>query len=52
MKLTEVKENMQKTIEATQRSFNTIRTGRASTFFARSGNGRILRLGYPFKYPS
>ena len=31
MKLTEVKENMQKTIEATQRSFNTIRTGRAST---------------------
>ena len=30
MKLTEVKENMQKTIEATQRSFNTIRTGRAS----------------------
>jgi ribosome recycling factor len=31
VKLTEVKENMQKTIEATQRSFNTIRTGRAST---------------------
>ena len=31
MKLTEVKENMQKTIDATQRSFNTIRTGRAST---------------------
>ena len=31
MKLTDVKENMQKTIEATQRSFNTIRTGRAST---------------------
>ena len=31
MKLSEVKENMQKTIDATQRSFNTIRTGRAST---------------------
>ena len=31
MKLTDIKENMQKTIEATQRSFNTIRTGRAST---------------------
>ncbi len=31
MKLTELKANMQKTIEATQRSFNTIRTGRAST---------------------
>ncbi|MEN9871971.1 MAG: hypothetical protein RLZZ171_2963, partial [Cyanobacteriota bacterium] len=31
MKLSEVKERMQKTIEATQRSFNTIRTGRAST---------------------
>lgn len=31
MKLTEIKEHMQKTIEATQRSFNTIRTGRAST---------------------
>lgn len=31
MKLTEVKEHMQKTIDATQRSFNTIRTGRAST---------------------
>ncbi len=31
MKLNDVKENMQKTIEATQRSFNTIRTGRAST---------------------
>jgi ribosome recycling factor len=31
VKLTEVKENMTKTIEATQRSFNTIRTGRAST---------------------
>lgn len=30
MKLTELKANMQKTIEATQRSFNTIRTGRAS----------------------
>lgn len=31
MKLTDIEENMQKTIEATQRSFNTIRTGRAST---------------------
>lgn len=31
MKLAEIKENMQKTIESTQRSFNTIRTGRAST---------------------
>jgi ribosome recycling factor len=31
VKLTEVKDNMTKTIEATQRSFNTIRTGRAST---------------------
>jgi len=31
VKLTELKANMQKTIEATQRSFNTIRTGRAST---------------------
>jgi ribosome recycling factor len=31
VKLTEVKENMTKTIESTQRSFNTIRTGRAST---------------------
>ena len=31
MKLSEIKERMQKTIEATQRSFNTIRTGRAST---------------------
>ncbi len=30
MKLAEVKENMQKSIEATQRSFNTIRTGRAN----------------------
>ncbi len=30
MKLAEVKERMQKTIEATQRSFNTIRTGRAN----------------------
>lgn len=30
MKLSEVEENMQKTIEATQRSFNTIRTGRAN----------------------
>lgn len=31
MKLAEIKEHMQKTIESTQRSFNTIRTGRAST---------------------
>ena len=31
MKLNDLKANMQKTIEATQRSFNTIRTGRAST---------------------
>ena len=31
MKLSELKERMQKTVEATQRSFNTIRTGRAST---------------------
>lgn len=31
MKLSEIKERMDKTIEATQRSFNTIRTGRAST---------------------
>lgn len=31
MKLSEMKERMKKTIEATQRSFNTIRTGRAST---------------------
>lgn len=30
MKLSEVKDHMQKTIEATQRSFNTIRTGRAN----------------------
>ena len=30
MKLAEVKEHMQKTIEATQRAFNTIRTGRAN----------------------
>ena len=30
MKLTDIEENMQKTIDATQRSFNTIRTGRAS----------------------
>ncbi len=30
MKLAEVKEYMQKTIEATQRAFNTIRTGRAN----------------------
>jgi ribosome recycling factor len=31
VKLSEVEENMRKTIESTQRSFNTIRTGRAST---------------------
>ncbi len=31
MKLTDIEEHMQKTIDATQRSFNTIRTGRAST---------------------
>ncbi len=31
VKLAEVKERMQKTVEATQRSFNTIRTGRANT---------------------
>jgi ribosome recycling factor len=30
VKLSEVKDHMQKTIEATQRSFNTIRTGRAN----------------------
>jgi ribosome recycling factor len=30
VKLAEVKEHMQKTIEATQRAFNTIRTGRAN----------------------
>jgi ribosome recycling factor len=30
VKLAEVKDHMQKTIEATQRSFNTIRTGRAN----------------------
>jgi ribosome recycling factor len=30
VKLTEVKEHMQKTVDATQRSFNTIRTGRAN----------------------
>ncbi|BAZ05931.1 ribosome recycling factor [Calothrix sp. NIES-3974] len=30
MKLADVESNMQKTIEATQRSFNTIRTGRAN----------------------
>ncbi|ACA98955.1 MULTISPECIES: ribosome recycling factor [Cyanophyceae] len=30
MQLSELRENMQKTIEATQRSFNTLRTGRAS----------------------
>jgi ribosome recycling factor len=31
VKLAEVKDQMQKTIEATQKSFNTIRTGRANT---------------------
>ena len=31
MKLSDVEQQMQKTIESTQRSFNTIRTGRAST---------------------
>ena len=30
MKLAEIKEHMQKTIDATQRTFNTIRTGRAN----------------------
>lgn len=30
MKLTEIEDNMKKSIEATQRSFNTIRTGRAN----------------------
>ncbi len=30
MKLAEVEDHMQKTIEATQRSFNSVRTGRAS----------------------
>ncbi|ELR96465.1 ribosome recycling factor [Gloeocapsa sp. PCC 73106] len=30
MKLSEIKDQMQKTIESTQRSFNTIRTGRAN----------------------
>lgn len=30
MKLAEIKEHMQKTVDATQRSFNTIRTGRAN----------------------
>ncbi len=30
MKLSEIEEHMQKTIESTQRSFNTIRTGRAN----------------------
>lgn len=30
MQLSELKDNMQKTIDATQRSFNTLRTGRAS----------------------
>jgi ribosome recycling factor len=31
VKLAEIKENMEKSIEATQRSFNTIRTGRANS---------------------
>lgn len=31
MKLSEVKEHMQKTVEATQRAFNTVRTGRANS---------------------
>ncbi|MGK7923824.1 MAG: ribosome recycling factor [Spirulina sp.] len=31
MKLTEIEDHMTKTIEATQRNFNTIRTGRANT---------------------
>lgn len=31
MKLAEIKDNMSKSIEATQRSFNTIRTGRANS---------------------
>jgi ribosome recycling factor len=31
VKLSEVKDHMQKTVESTQRSFNTIRTGRANT---------------------
>lgn len=31
MKLADVESNMQKTVEATQRSFNTIRTGRANS---------------------
>lgn len=31
MKLSEVEKQMQKTVDSTQRSFNTIRTGRAST---------------------
>ena len=30
MKLADIKDNMQKSVEATQRSFNTIRTGRAN----------------------
>ena len=30
MKLNEIKSHMQKTIESTQRSFNTVRTGRAN----------------------
>jgi ribosome recycling factor len=30
VKLAEIKENMQKTVEATQRAFNTLRTGRAN----------------------
>ena len=31
MKLAEIKDHMEKSIEATQRSFNTIRTGRANS---------------------
>ncbi len=31
MKLAELKDNMQRTIESTQKSFNTLRTGRANT---------------------
>jgi ribosome recycling factor len=31
VKLAEIEDNMQKSVEATQRSFNTIRTGRANT---------------------
>ena len=30
VKLAEIKENMTKSVEATQRSFNTLRTGRAN----------------------